>query len=52
MPPPALLASALLVMIGIGTVLLKLPLASTGPTLGWLDALFTATSAACVTGLV
>lgn len=52
LPPPALLAGALLVMIGIGTILLKLPLASTGPTLGWLDALFTATSAACVTGLV
>lgn len=52
MPPPALLAIALLVVIGIGTVLLRSPLAHTGPTLGWLDALFTATSASCVTGLV
>lgn len=51
MPPPALLAIALLVVIGIGTVLLRLPFAHTEPTLGWLEAVFTATSAACVTGL-
>lgn len=52
MPPPALLAISLLLLIGTGTVLLRLPIAHTGPALGWLDALFTATSAACVTGLV
>jgi trk system potassium uptake protein TrkH len=35
----------------IGTVLLSLPCATTGEPLGFLDALFTATSAQCVTGL-
>nr|WP_231637926.1 TrkH family potassium uptake protein [Paenibacillus sp. FSL R5-0912] len=40
-------------MISIGTLLLMLPLSSvTGHPLGFIDALFTATSAACVTGLV
>jgi trk system potassium uptake protein TrkH len=52
LPPPALLAIALLVTILLGTILLRLPFAQTGPTLSWLDALFTATSATCVTGLV
>jgi trk system potassium uptake protein TrkH len=35
-----------------GTVLLRLPISHSGPPIGWLDALFTATSAVCVTGLV
>lgn len=34
-----------------GTILLMLPAASTGNRLGFTDALFTATSAGCVTGL-
>ncbi|TDJ03664.1 MAG: hypothetical protein E2O68_09585 [Deltaproteobacteria bacterium] len=39
-------------VILIGTFLLALPLASTGPkALSFIDALFTATSATCVTGL-
>ncbi|RLA60038.1 MAG: hypothetical protein DRQ89_13360, partial [Epsilonproteobacteria bacterium] len=39
-------------VILIGTFLLALPLASTGPkALSFVDALFTATSATCVTGL-
>lgn len=33
-------------------ILLKLPFAQEGPPIGWLDALFTATSAVCVTGLI
>lgn len=37
--------------IAIGTLLLKLPLATTEP-IGWMDALFTAVSAVTVTGLV
>lgn len=41
-------ASAIL----LGSILLSLPWASQGPELSWLDALFTATSAQCVTGLV
>lgn len=36
--------------IGVGAGLLKVPNAAHG-TLGWLDALFTSTSAVCVTGL-
>ena len=35
-----------------GTVLLMLPISSTGKPASFLDALFTATSATCVTGLV
>lgn len=39
-------------LILLGTVLLKLPAATPeGRPIGWIDALFTATSATCVTGL-
>ena len=44
-------AGALVVTIGLGTLLLQLPAAQAGPRLSWIDVLFTATSAACVTGL-
>ena len=51
-PVPILLVSFAL-MIAVGTALLSLPGASAdGRPLGVLDALFTATSAVCVTGLV
>jgi trk system potassium uptake protein TrkH len=50
-PPPAFLALGLLGAIAVGGTLLRLPIAHAGPTVGWLDALFTATSAVCVTGL-
>ena len=50
--PQAILVS-FAAMIGIGSALLALPWASqTGQSVGWLTALFTATSAGCVTGLV
>jgi trk system potassium uptake protein TrkH len=39
------------VAILVGTLLLTLPVASAGARIGLLDALFTATSAVCVTGL-
>ena len=39
-------------LILIGTVLLVLPSAANGPRLALVDALFTATSATCVTGLI
>jgi trk system potassium uptake protein TrkH len=40
-------------IIAIGTILLRLPVATQGPvSLTWLEALFTATSATTVTGLV
>lgn len=51
--PAAVLALAFLVTIGLGTALLMLPWASaSGQSAPWLTALFTATSAVCVTGLV
>jgi trk system potassium uptake protein TrkH len=51
--PPHVIVASFLLVIGIGAVLLTLPLASgNGNSLGFLDALFTATSATCVTGLV
>jgi trk system potassium uptake protein TrkH len=50
-PPPLLLAGALVVTILVGSFLLWLPVAHSAGTVSWLDALFTATSAACVTGL-
>jgi trk system potassium uptake protein TrkH len=40
------------ITILIGTVLLMLPAASPGKSLGFINALFTSTSATCVTGLV
>lgn len=49
--PPALLTLGFLLLIALGSVLLKLPIASHAPT-AWLDAVFTATSAVTVTGLV
>lgn len=48
--PPALLAISYLLLIAIGTLLLKLPFA-TQKTLAWSDALFTAVSAVTITGL-
>jgi len=50
--PPVILAAMMGVTIFTGTVLLRLPFAQEGPPIGWLDALFTATSAVCVTGLI
>ncbi|PIC99384.1 TrkH family potassium uptake protein [Sporosarcina sp. P29] len=48
--PPALIAFSFLFTIIIGTLLLKLPMATYKP-ISWIDALFTATSATTVTGL-
>ena len=51
-PAPTLL-SAFAILIAIGTALLMLPFATqSGDPTPFVDALFTATSAACVTGLV
>lgn len=48
-----LLSLSFLGLIGVGTLgLLLLPGLYTGPRLGVIDALFTATSAVCVTGLI
>ncbi len=51
--PPQILALGFGGIIIIGTMLLMLPLANTtGESMSFIDALFTATSATCVTGLV
>lgn len=47
-----LIIAAFAGLILIGTALLTLPLATVGAPLGPIDALFTATSAVCVTGLI
>lgn len=50
--PARVLVSGFVSLIAIGMALLKLPIAvHDGVQLSWVDALFTATSALCVTGL-
>ncbi|MGY6547787.1 MAG: TrkH family potassium uptake protein [Roseinatronobacter sp.] len=51
MPPPLSLALLYALLIALGATLLKLPIATTIP-ITWSDAVFTATSAVTVTGLV
>ncbi|PAE10546.1 Ktr system potassium transporter B [Niallia circulans] len=48
--PPQILIFVFLAFTLLGTILLKLPLATTG-SISWADALFTSTSAMTVTGL-
>lgn len=48
--PPLLIAGSFFFLIVIGTLLLKLPAATT-QSISWVDALFVATSATTVTGL-
>lgn len=51
--PIRLLVASFALLVGLGTCLLKLPAATpVSQPISWVDALFTATSAACVTGLV
>lgn len=50
--PARLIALGFLAIILVGTALLMLPAASKGAPAGFLDALFTSTSATCVTGLI
>ena len=49
--PAAALALSFLALISVGTTLLSLPFSSRTGSVPFLDALFTATSATCVTGL-
>ncbi|RAP76322.1 TrkH family potassium uptake protein [Paenibacillus montanisoli] len=52
-PPPRVLATGFALIILLGGFLLTLPFASSdGTTTPFIDAVFTATSATCVTGLV
>ena len=46
------ICSSFLLVIAVGTLLLTLPISSRTGRLGIIDAMFTATSATCVTGLV
>ncbi len=51
--PSRIILSSFALIIITGTILLALPIASVdGNSIGFVDALFTATSATCVTGLV
>ncbi len=50
--PAALILASFLMVILAGTAALLLPLATVSGDIRWIDALFTATSAVCVTGLV
>ena len=51
--PARLMVGSFALAIAVGTVLLSLPMASTtGESLRVIDALFTSTSATCVTGLI
>lgn len=49
---PRIIALGFAAVIAVGTLLLMLPFATREGTTSFLDALFTATSATCVTGLV
>lgn len=50
--PTQTLIASFLVLIFAGAGLLTLPKSATGENIGFVDALFTATSATCVTGLI
>lgn len=51
--PPKVLVIGFALIILLGSIFLSLPIATkNGQGLSWIDALFTATSATCVTGLV
>lgn len=52
MHPATLVLVSFFLAIIIGTLLLKLPIATQNGQISWVDAVFTATSAVCVTGLV
>lgn len=49
--PATLILLSFLLVIFTGTVLLKIPVSTTSHQISWIDALFTSTSAVCVTGL-
>jgi len=49
--PAALVLASFLLVITVGTLMLKIPVSTKTGQIAWIDALFTATSAVCVTGL-
>ena len=50
--PANLILASFLLAIVIGSLLLKMPMSSKTGAIPWIDAVFTATSAVCVTGLI
>jgi trk system potassium uptake protein TrkH len=52
MHPGTIVLSSFLVTIGVGTFLLLLPASTVSGKISFIDAIFTATSAVCVTGLI
>jgi trk system potassium uptake protein TrkH len=50
--PAQVLVLSFTALIAAGAILLRLPISAAGEPLAFLDALFTATSAVCVTGLI
>jgi len=50
--PTQIIVVGFIILILIGTVLLSLPISSNGQRASFINALFTATSATCVTGLI
>ncbi|MBN2707139.1 MAG: ATPase [Deltaproteobacteria bacterium] len=52
MHPALIVLLSFLLAIAIGALALKLPVATSKSEISWVDSLFTATSAVCVTGLV
>ena len=50
--PGQLVVMGFVAAVAVGTLLLRLPAASEGRAATWLEALFTSTSAVCVTGLI
>jgi len=49
--PSTILLASFLLVIAAGVLLLELPVSTVSGHIAWVDALFTATSAVCVTGL-
>jgi len=52
MSPTQILLLGFIVIILMGTMILKLPISNNGKDIKFIDAFFTSTSAVCVTGLV
>jgi len=50
--PAVMILASFLIAITLGSLLLKLPIATTGGRISLMNAVFTATSAVCVTGLI
>jgi len=50
--PTALVLASFLLAITVGTLILKTPISTKAGQIAWVDALFTSTSAVCVTGLI